>query len=332
MAVHWAYLLTVFLAVAMAVVACYLAFADLKGRDERRASRRAVALRGDSMPVVEGPLLFKSLETFTLEAPAQPGMPKPDPTTPFALPGRDWFGPLRKSLERSGLKLQVSHVLVLSVAAAVVLGGVGWFLQGPLLGVPALLVGVAGPAVYVEMCGRARRERFQAQLPGAFELMARVIRSGQSVPQAFHAVSDSFEDPIATAFARCREQQNMGLAPEVAFQELAEQSGVLDMRIFVMAMLIQRSAGGNLSEVLERLAALVRERRRIRQQVKTLTAEGRLQALILLLLPFFMLVAMRFVNRAYADELFEHTTLLVATAVSMALGALWIRKIIDIDV
>ncbi|MGL4553048.1 MAG: type II secretion system F family protein [Gemmataceae bacterium] len=318
---HWLYFLTISAAVAVAVVAGYLAFVELKPRDEQRAAFRAVALRGAAPAAVAADApLFRPVRD-----PAPSG-----PAVPFWR--RDWGGPLRRSLERSGLGWRADAVVAASAACGLAAGAAGWALQGLLLGVPALLAGLAGPAAYVEMTGRARAEKFLSQLPGAFELMARVIRSGQSVPQAFHAVSDSFEDPIATAFARCREQQNLGLPPEAAFQELAEQSGVLDMRIFVMAMLIQRNAGGNLSEVLERLSSLIRERRRVRQQVQTLTAEGRLQATILLALPFFMLVAMRFVNQAYSDELFEHTSLLVATGVSMGLGALWIRKIINIDV
>ena len=215
---------------------------------------------------------------------------------------------------------------------ALLLGAVGLWSQGPILGVPAFIGGAVGPLVYVKQKARARRERFLAELSGAFDLMARVIRSGQSVPQAFQAVADSFEEPIATAFSRCREQQNLGLPPESAFQELAEQSGVLEMRIFAMAMLIQRQVGGNLSEVLERLAGLVREHRRMRLQIRTLTAEGRMQATVLLVLPFFLFLVMRYVNRGYTDELLRHGTLLAGTMLLMAVGALWIRKIVNFDV
>src|SRR5437868_15342558 len=104
------------------------------------------------------------------------------------------------------------------------------------------------------------------------------------------------------------------------------------MRIFVMAMMIQRQVGGNLSEVLDRLAGLVRERSPLRGQIRTLTAEARMQAAILLVLPFFLYLAMRTVNRAYADELLQHQGLLAATAATMTLGTLWIRKIVNFEV
>jgi tight adherence protein B len=103
------------------------------------------------------------------------------------------------------------------------------------------------------------------------------------------------------------------------------------MKIFVMAMLIQRQTGGNLSEVLERLATLVRERVRMGSRVRALTAEGRLQAAVLLVLPFVMFLVMRVVNRRYADMLLEHPGLIAAMLGMMGLGAVWIRKIINFD-
>ena len=102
--------------------------------------------------------------------------------------------------------------------------------------------------------------------------------------------------------------------------------------VFVMAMTIQRQSGGNLSDVLERLANLLRERQRLQNHVKTLTAEGRLQAITLFCLPFVVFGGLMVVNRSYAVMLFENVRLLIATAVSMTLGMLWIRKIIDIKV
>jgi tight adherence protein B len=162
--------------------------------------------------------------------------------------------------------------------------------------------------------------------------MARVIRAGQSVPQALQAVADAFEDPLAGEFANCLKQQNLGLRPEVAFQELAQRTGILEMRIFTMAMLIQRQTGGNLSEVLERLGALVRDRLRLKKRVRSLTAEGRLQATTLLVLPGLMFGVMWLINRSYAAILLEHPGLIAATLVSMALGAVWIRKIINFEV
>jgi tight adherence protein B len=161
--------------------------------------------------------------------------------------------------------------------------------------------------------------------------MARVIRSGQSVPQSLQAVADTFENPIAAEFANCQKRQNLGLRPEVAFHEMAHSSGILELRIFVMALLIQRQTGGNLSEVLERLSTLIRERLRLRKRVRALTAEGRLQGWTLLVLPFVVFGAMMVINPAYAGVLLDHHLLLAATGLSMTVGALWIRQIVNFE-
>jgi tight adherence protein B len=330
--VEWIYLLLIFFAVGLSIVTGYLVVTDLSQRDQRLATRRVEELSKDVSAAPQAPVLFKSADELDLGELARGEPSRPEPALLGELLRRDWLRPLRESLRRSGLAIGLNRVLCVSAVLALVLGAAGLWCQGPLLALPAFLAGVAAPLIYVERAGRGRRERFLAQLSGAFELMARILRSGQSVPQAFQAVADSFEEPLASAFSRCREQQNMGLPPEIAFQELAEESGVLEMRIFGMAMLVQRQVGGNLSEILERLAALVRERRRIRMQIRTLTAEGRLQAAILLVLPFFMFAVLRFINRDYADELLRHPSLLGATLFIMGIGALWIRKIISFEV
>ena len=139
--------------------------------------------------------------------------------------------------------------------------------------------------VYVQLKRKARLEKLLSQLPDAFDLMARVIRAGQTMSQALQAVADEFDQPIAAEFAYCYEQQNLGLPPEVAFRDLARRTGLLEIKIFVLALLVQQQTGGNLAELLDKLADVVRERFRIRGKIKALTAEGRMQALVLLVLP-----------------------------------------------
>src|SRR5579862_7082617 len=120
--------------------------------------------------------------------------------------------------------------------------------------------------------------------------MARVIRVGQTPARAMHAVAEEFERPIAAEFAYCYEQQNLGLPSSIVLRDLAHRNGVLELHIFVVAMLIQQQTGGSLAEMMENLATVVRDRIILRSKVKTLTAEGRMQALVLMALPPFMLV------------------------------------------
>lgn len=324
-------MLLMFLATSLGVAAGYSIWKDLRQRDTSRARRRVESefSKPDMKPATRVSL-FKSMGQFEVgdSAPSMPSAldaPLPDPVR------TDWRVRLRTMLEQSGVMLTMVQLGYVSAGAAAFGFLLGYFLNGLVLAaILTLALGIT-PLLYIRHKQKERHDRFLTQLPSAFDLMARVLRSGHSVPQAFQSVADAFEPPIAGEFAHCQEQQNLGLLPEVTYRELARRTGVLEVKIFVMAMMIQRQTGGNLSEVLERLAALVRERVRLRNHVRTLTAEGRLQAIVLLVLPPIMFFVMRFINRPYADVLLEHTGLIAIMMASMGLGSLWIRKIIHFD-
>src|SRR5690606_34378408 len=125
--------------------------------------------------------------------------------------------------------------------------------------------------------------------------------------------------------------QNLGLPPETALRDLARRTGLMEVNIFVVAVLVQRQVGGNMAEMLEKLAAVVRERYRIRGAIRTLTAEGRMQAVLLMALPIAIFLAMLLLYREYAIVLLDHPMVVLGVLVSMALGGLWIRKIINFD-
>jgi len=324
-------LMLMFLAASLGVAASYSIWKDLRQRDSSRTRRRMESefSKPETKPAMRTSL-FKSVSQFDLNELAPDRAPDLD--VPLPEPEHlDWRTRLQTTLAQSGLPLTMAQLAYISAATALAGLVIGTLFGGA---VPAALAAIGlglAPLLYVRHQQKSRHDRFLKQLPDAFDLMARVLRSGNSVPQAFQSVADSFEPPISGEFAHCQEQQNLGLLPETTYRDLARRSGVLEIKIFVMAMLIQRQTGGNLSEVLERLAALVRERVRLRNHVRTLTAEGRMQALVLLVLPPIMFFVMRFVNRPYADVLLDHTGLLAAMMASMAVGALWIRKIIQFD-
>lgn len=215
--------------------------------------------------------------------------------------------------------------------AAVALGAVATPFAGWLVGVATTAVAAAAVAAGLAVRRKARRERYQQQLVAAFELMGRVLRAGQSIPEAFRAAVDASEDPLAGEFGRCVHQIEHGIRPEVAYRDLAERSGVQELRLFVVAMAIQRQTGGNLAAVLDRLAGVVRTRHRLRQRIRALTAEGRLQSTTLIVLPFLTFGVMYYLNRPYAAALLSHTHLLAATAACMAAGVVWIRRITSFE-
>ena len=322
----------VFLAVTLGLAGGYLALSGYWQRDASRVRRRLVDEFGTDEPKAPPSTLYKNLDPLKLDlgqAPLDPldldrAAPQQDPS-----PGlRDRLDGL---LEQANLALTVNQLLAAAAILACVLGSAGTWFGGLLIGFAAAGLGAAAPVLFVHWRRRSRQDKYLKQLPGAFDLMARVIRAGQSVPQALQAVAETFDDPLAGEFAKCQQQQSLGLRAEVCFRELMQRSGIVEMRIFVMAIVIQRQTGGNLSDVLERLAGLVRARLRLRQQVRTLTAEGRMQGWTLVVLPFLVFGVMLWLNRAYAEVLLEHRPLLIAMGALMGLGILWIRRIVNFE-
>jgi tight adherence protein B len=321
-AVHPALLmLLTFLAVVMAIAGGYSIFSDLYLRDRSRISQRVDdELRRRQRERAQRSELFKNLAPMTPES--AEGM-EPAPTVRQRL---------EALLEQSGLDLSVERLLLIVAGVGLGLGLIaGLVRQSIFIGVIGALVGAALPFLYVLFKRQMRLEKMLSQLPDSFDLMARAIRAGQTTAQALLAVADEFEPPIAAEFAYCYEQQNLGLSSEVAMRDLARRTGLLEIKIFVLALLVQQQTGGNLAELLEKLATLIRERYRLRGKIRALTAEGKFQAGVLLALPPALFGIIMILNRDYAVILFQYPWLLGGMIIAEVLGALWIRKIINID-
>ncbi len=321
--------LLIFLFVSVGVATGYFVITGFRS-DESHVRQRLAEEFAKDAPAASSSI-FKNLSDVDLEMPSDFDSLLPTASAVAAeAPGL--LKRLETVLTQADLRLSTGQVLALAAGTALLLGTASLWLGGLALGLLAATLGAMAPFGWVYLKHKLWQDRYLRQLPAAFELMARVIRAGQSVPQSLQAVGDAFEDPIAGEFDNCQRQQNLGLRPEVSFQEMAQRSGILEMRIFVMAMLIQRQTGGHLSDVLDRLAGLIRARIRLRQHVRTLTAEGRLQGWTLVVLPFVVFGAMMVINRQYAEMLFEHVPLLIATGISMLVGMFWIRRIVNFEV
>jgi tight adherence protein B len=320
----------VFLTVTLGLAAGYQALSGLVFAQSIHIRRRMVDefARNDQLPQSQ---LFKGLDQLELPPQTGPGNVPAMPGPAAVQPRRSIAERLQELLDSANVPLTPQQLASIAVCLGLALAGAGYFLGRVWLAVPAGLVGMAAPLMFVLHQRRARRAAYLRQLPGAFELMARVVRAGQSVPQAFQSVAEAMEDPVAGEFSRCQKQQNLGLRPEIAYPAMARRSGILELRIFAMAMLIQRQTGGNLSDVLERLAGLIRARLRLQERVRTFTAEGRLQGWTLVILPFVAFGIMLVANRQYAEVLLDHVPLLVGMMVLMGVGVFWIRKIVDVD-
>lgn len=239
---------------------------------------------------------------------------------------------LEQLLEQSGLTWTLQKLAGLSLLSSVVMLLPGAVIQRSLLfAVIGALIGSVLPLLYVKIKRKSRLDRLCAQLPEAYDLMARGLRAGQTIAMTMKGVAEEFPQPIAGEFAYCYEQQNLGLAADASLRDLSRRTALMEINIFVVAVVIQKQVGGNLAEILEKLAALVRERAKMRGTINTLTAEGRMQAALLMALPPGMFVAMLVFNRDYAMVLLDYPMLLLSVVISMAIGALWIRKIINFD-
>jgi tight adherence protein B len=187
------------------------------------------------------------------------------------------------------------------------------------------------PLLFVAIRREQRLSRLRHQLPDAFEMMSRPIRAGQTVTRSFQTVADDFESPISDEFAWCFEQQNLGLPQDIALRDLARRCGVAELQMLVVALLVQRQSGGSPVELLDNLALVVRRRIALQERIKTLTAEGRMQAAVLLLLPPLLLTAISFLNPDYVASLWDRPLLLLSLLGSELLGVIWIRRILMLD-
>lgn len=235
-------------------------------------------------------------------------------------------------LEQADMNLSATGVVGMSALMSAGAGAMTWLFSGNLVyAVAAAVLGLPLPVLWVAYRRSRRSEAIRSQLPDSLELMSRVLRAGQTITQAMHAVATEFPAPVASEFALCYEQQNLGLSPDVALRDLARRTRILEIQIFVLALMVHRQTGGNLTELLDRMATLIRSRYRMRGKIRSLTAEGRMQALILLALPVFMYIVLLVISRQYALELLDHSGLVMGALCMMGVGALWIRRIINFD-
>ncbi|MGE3317206.1 MAG: type II secretion system F family protein, partial [Planctomycetaceae bacterium] len=235
-------------------------------------------------------------------------------------------------VEQSGLEIEPLRILKLAgigalVGFVVAIAATGMWLAAFV----GAAIGSSVPFVYVQHARKSRIHTLCMQLPEAFELMSRAVRAGQTMPGAMSLVATQLQEPISVEFAYCSEQQNLGLPQEVALQELARRTGVMELQLFVVAMLVHRTAGGNPVEILDSLSEVIRKRIRLFGKVKACTSEGRLQAVILSILPIVAFVALLVLNRNYVQILLDRPQLLAYVIGFELLGVLWIRRIVNFE-
>jgi tight adherence protein B len=242
---------------------------------------------------------------------------------------------LAKFIEQSGVELTTGTFVAATVALAIAgAAAVAMFSPTAAAAPIGLLLG-ALPYLFVMFKRSQRIRRFEEQFPEALDLLSRALRAGHAFQTALGMVADELPPPVGPEFKKTFEQQNFGLPLRECLVGLSERIPLLDVRFFVTAVTIQRETGGNLAEILDNLAHVVRERFKVLRQVRVHTAHGRFTGYVLLGLPPMLGIALAYISPDHMNTLFTQPmgkTMLMGAGVMQTVGYFWIRRVIKIEV
>lgn len=243
---------------------------------------------------------------------------------------------IKRMIDQADSQITVMKLVLFSLTA-----GVMAFLAVSMISVSYLLMTVCGliatalPFAHIAMKRKKRMNRFLQLLPDALDLMSRGLSAGHAFTEALQMVSTEMPEPIATEFRKTYDEQNLGLSLKLALENLAQRMPLLDLRMCITAILIQRETGGNLSELLEKVAHTIRERFRILEDLKTLTLSSRWSAWLLCALPIFLAIYVSLMNPDYMQVLWRDPRghkLIAVASIMQILGMLMVKKIMTIKI
>jgi tight adherence protein B len=237
------------------------------------------------------------------------------------------------ALERAGMSTTLPNFVLAVGVAALVAGGPGAVLGGPVLGLLLVLATPFGAKLLLKFRAGRRQAAFADQLDDSLQLMAGSLRAGHSLLRAVDSVSQDADAPTSEEFSRIVNETRVGRDLNDALDEVAERMGSDDFTWVAQAIAIHREVGGNLAEVLDAVGHTIRERNAIRRQVKALSAEGKLSAIVLMALPFGVTGFISLTNPAYLAKFTESVTgyaMLAGAAVMLLGGGLWLRSTVRI--
>src|SRR4030043_735803 len=247
-----------------------------------------------------------------------------------------WTDKLSRMIEQSGTESTLGVFILLSIVLAS--GGfvIGlWVASNALLSlILAFFLGVF-PFLYVYLKKKRRMEKFQRQLPDALDLIARALKAGHAFTAGLKMVGDELGEPLGTEFQKTLHEINFGSGIPEALKGLTHRVDCPDLRFFIISVIIQRETGGNLAEILAKIAYLIRIRYKLQNRVQVLSAEGKLSAIILIAIPFVIALALSVLNPVYIKTLFIDPVgkALVAFALlMMAIGIVVMKRMIQIKV
>jgi tight adherence protein B len=246
------------------------------------------------------------------------------------------FKNLSMFFQQAESPLKIEPFILLCAGTAAGGGLIAVLIRSPAALTPLAAIGGFGcPWIWMWWRRRSRFKKFEGQLSGALELMARALQSGHSLSSGLTVVASEMPAPISVEFRKVHEEQNLGIPIDQALKNLLKRMPNIDLQFFVIAVCIQRQCGGDLAAILNKISGLVRERFKILGQVRALTGEGRISGIVLMALPPALFMAVYYLNPEYVMILFEREEgrkMLFATGFLQVLGAICIKKIIDIKV
>jgi tight adherence protein B len=246
------------------------------------------------------------------------------------------LGPaLARDLVRADVPLTIAEYALVAVACGLAGGLVGLWRAGPLLGLLLAGVGAFIPVIYVRNRGGRRVRQLTEQLPDVLTLLVGALRAGYGLPQAINMLVEQLPPPASVEFGRVMRAIGLGAPVQRALSQMADRVSSDDLDLVVTAVGVQYELGGNLVQTLDTISETVRERIRIKREIRVLTAQQRLTGYILAFLPAVLALALSIMNPGYLQPLFEPgliRLLPVAAVVMQVVGFLAIRKIVDIEV
>lgn len=248
---------------------------------------------------------------------------------------RDWRNKADRELARAGLNLHSEEYVSLHIIFITVFTLAAFSFRGSLfLAIAAALTAAILPPLYVKSAQAKRVTQFNNQLSDGLTIMANSLRAGLSFLQATDTLSKEMPPPLSVEFARLLREIKLGVPTEEGLQNMLERVASRDLELLVTAIQIQRQVGGNLAEILDNIGETIRERIRLKNEVKTLTAQGRISGMIIGLLPVFIIVIVSMINPQYMLTLITHPIgpfLLLFALVSELIGLVLIRRIVAIE-
>ena len=316
--------IAIFVAVALLIEGAYLWWRDNKGAEAQRLAKRLKTLTGGADQAASESSLFK--QRVLSRSPALDSLLGRIPSTQA----------INGFLTQSGLSWTVAYLLGLTVLGVAFGFALPLFLRASLLAAlgSAIACGCL-PWLYMLGAKKKRIARIEEQLPDAVDLMARALRAGHAFPNAVRMVGEEMTQPIGDEFKTLFDEVNYGASMQEALLNLADRIPSTDVKYLVIAVMIQRETGGNLAEVLNNIGTIIRARLKLFGAIRVLSAEGRLSAWILSVLPFAAALLIQLVNPQFMRVLWTDPAgmkMVYAALTIMAFGILWMRRIIRIRV